>query len=41
MDLTNGSQRHWYAGEDGVRRWADNDEPLDIPRPVDPMEEEE
>ena len=39
MDLDTGRQRNWYAGDDGVRRWADTNEPVDIPMPVDPLEE--
>lgn len=26
IDLVTGRMRNWYAGTDGVRRWADNDE---------------
>ena len=33
IELGNGS-RKWYAGEDGVRRWADNDHPVDIAKPL-------
>lgn len=28
MDLQTGRTRQWYAGEDGVQRWADNDAPV-------------
>ena len=28
--------RRWWAGEDGIRRWADNDQPVDIPMPDAP-----
>lgn len=27
LDLTTGRMRQWYVGEDGVRRWADDDTP--------------
>lgn len=28
-DLETGRARNWYVGADGVKRWADNDEPTD------------
>lgn len=36
FDLQRGSIRRWYAGEDGVQRWADNDQPVDTPTPDAP-----
>lgn len=41
FDLERGSARQWYAGEDGIRRWADNDKPVDTPTPdaPEPMED--
>lgn len=27
-DLETGRARNWYVGADGVKRWADNDEPV-------------
>lgn len=29
LDLRTGIPRRWYMRGDGVKRWADNDEPLD------------
>lgn len=29
FDLETGSVRQWYVGADGVKRWADNDAPVD------------
>jgi len=31
-----GGVRNWYVGQDGIRRWADNDKPVDIPAPGAP-----
>lgn len=31
MDLQRGSMRRWYMGRDGVKRWSDNDDPIDTP----------
>ena len=28
MDLARGTMRRWVQGTDGVRRWADTDEPV-------------
>ena len=28
IDLTTGRMRSWYAGADGIQRWADTDEPI-------------
>lgn len=36
-----GRARSWYVGEDGVKRWADTDSPVDIPTPDAPVEESE
>lgn len=36
-----GGVRDWYVDADGIRRWSDNDQPMDTPvpnRPV-PMED--
>ena len=27
IDLTTGTPRQWYIGRDGIKRWADNDQP--------------
>lgn len=27
----NGRARNWYVGADGVKRWADNDQPVETP----------
>ena len=32
VTITHGGARNWYAGADGVRRWAGNDQPCDTPR---------
>lgn len=32
MDLERGTMRHWVMGGDGVKRWADNNEPVVIPK---------
>ena len=32
MDLRSGSMRNWFIGSDGVRRWADTQEPVDSER---------
>jgi len=29
IDLATGRMRSWYAGADGVQRWADTDEPVE------------
>lgn len=34
MDLERGTMRQWVMGRDGVKRWADNDEPCEK-RPED------
>lgn len=41
FDLRGGTVRNWYAGQDGIRRWADNDQPVDTPTPEapEPMED--
>lgn len=28
FDFKNGSIRHWFMGCDGIKRWADNNEPV-------------
>jgi len=33
VTITPGGARNWYAGADGVRRWASNDQPCDPPPP--------
>lgn len=33
VTITPGGARNWYAGADGVRRWANNDQPCDPPPP--------
>lgn len=35
-DVVRGISRNWYAGEDGVRRWVDDNKPVDIETPIDP-----
>ena len=32
-----GRTRNWYVGADGVRRWADNDQPMDTAMPDRPV----
>ena len=32
VTITPGGARNWYAGGDGVRRWANNDQPCEEPR---------
>ena len=32
-----GTTRNWYAGQDGIRRWSDNDQPMDTPVPDAPV----
>ena len=27
--IRNGLARYWYVGKDGVKRWADNDQPVE------------
>lgn len=34
MDLERGTSRQWVMGRDGVKRWADNDQPVDETRCV-------
>lgn len=34
VDLATGRMRNWYAGADGIRRWADTDQPVD-PTPAE------
>lgn len=31
MDLERGTMRQWVMGRDGVKRWADNGEPVEKP----------
>lgn len=31
MDLERGTMRRWVMGRDGVKRWADNGEPVEKP----------
>ncbi|WP_423454319.1 hypothetical protein [Ottowia sp. VDI28] len=31
MDLKRGTMRRWYSKLDGVKRWADNDQPCEPP----------
>lgn len=28
FSMLNGVARYWYVGDDGVKRWADNDKPV-------------
>lgn len=35
MDLQRGTMRQWVMGRDGVKRWADNNEPVQAPLPDD------
>lgn len=28
-DTTTGRSRSWYCGADGIKRWADNDQPCE------------
>ena len=39
FDVETGSVRDWVVGDDGVKRWADNNEEVtDLPPPLDPPE---
>ncbi len=29
-----GAVRNWYQGKDGVKRWANNDEPVGLPSDI-------
>jgi len=29
LDMQSGSMRNWFIGRDGVKRWADTQEPVD------------
>jgi hypothetical protein len=29
FDLQTGAARSWYVGADGIKRWADNDQPVE------------
>jgi hypothetical protein len=37
VTITPGGARNWYAGADGVRRWASNDRPCDAGSHDQPM----
>lgn len=42
IDLLTGRVRNWYAGEDGVQRWDDNDQPCTpAPAAPEPMDDNE
>ena len=32
-DMATGTSRTWYYGEDGIKRWADNDQPVTDAKP--------
>lgn len=32
-----GGVRNWYVGADGIRRWSDNDQPMDTAVPDSPV----
>lgn len=34
-DTRTGASRAWYLGRDGVKRWADNHEPVERQQPAD------
>lgn len=34
IDLERGTSRQWVMGRDGVKRWADNDQPCAGPAPI-------
>lgn len=34
VDLATGRMRNWYSGADGIKRWADADQPVD-PTPTE------
>lgn len=38
MDLANGTSRQWVMGSDGVKRWADTNEPISKPPEYADME---
>ena len=29
IDIPTGTARQWYCGRDGIKRWADNDQPVE------------
>ena len=29
LSMLNGVARYWYVGDDGIKRWADNDKPVE------------
>lgn len=29
LDIQTGQIRQWYVGADGIKRWADNDQPVE------------
>ena len=33
LDIATGRTRRWYSGADGVKRWADNDQPCEPATP--------
>lgn len=35
FDIARGCARNWYQGADGVKRWADNDEPVDTAQAIE------
>lgn len=37
MDLERGTSRQWVMGRDGIKRWADSNEPVDK-KPTPPNE---
>lgn len=39
MDLERGTSRQWVVGRDGVKRWADNGEPVVAPAEPAPIDE--
>lgn len=36
IDLVRGTTRQWVVGEDGVKRWVDNNEPVNMDEPCPP-----
>jgi hypothetical protein len=35
MDLKRGTTRRWVMGRDGVKRWADSGEPVQVSAPIE------
>jgi len=38
LDIQSGQIRRWYVPADGIKRWADNDQPVDETKPLQDSE---